>query len=229
MKKKYLVFIVLFIFSVFGCDMQSNDAPVKDPKSVKNNYSWIINNFLPWMENYSFRYSNIPRSDGFKIMEIVEEKNRKNGLEIGSSNGYSSIWIGIGMKKINGKLLTIEINKKMHHLCSSNIHKTGLDKVVKCINGDAFDVLPELNAVFDFIFIDIGKIDVQPMIIELESKMSKDAIILLHNLNYERYYSKCLDYAVSNGWEIQKIQVENGRGFFAISIKNNYFTKLLNN
>lgn len=54
---------------------------------------------------------NVPTVDGKKLFDLVLEGNYKSALEIGTSTGYSGIYIAWALSKTGGKLITIDINE----------------------------------------------------------------------------------------------------------------------
>jgi len=124
---------------------------------------------------------NVPRSDGEFLRVLVEASRSKRALEIGSSNGYSAIWIGIGLEQTGGKLITIEIDHDRAQMCKENIKRAGLEKVVTSIEGDALKVVAKLEGPFDFVFIDANKPDYKRYLDMLMPKMPVGGVIAAHN------------------------------------------------
>jgi predicted O-methyltransferase YrrM len=209
---------ILLSLLVSASAMSSNDAPQPPSfSSVQEHHDWVMNTFLPWMEKFMRAYHNVPRADGEFLKQLVEKTKRRHGLEMGSANGYSAIWIGLGMEKTKGDLKTIEIEPDIAAGCRENIKKAGLEKTVTCITGDALIVTPKLQGPFDLLFIDIGPIDMTPFVKAAESKLTRDAMIVMHNLAFISSYKKVLEYAASKGWHVQKVKPEKGMGLVLIS------------
>lgn len=227
--KCVLIFCLLLIMVAFGCEGSSAEAPKSMTfSSVEDRHTWVVDHFLPEMEKNSWRYFNVPRSDGELLQEVVEKTGRRRGLELGSANGYSAIWIGLGMERNRGGLITVEIDKKKAALCSDNIKKSGLEQVITCIRGDALHVTPNLNGRFDFLFLDLGSMDVLPFVKAVESKLTEGFIIALHNLKFAGSYSNFFKYARLKGWFTKKIKPEGGYGLFLVYPKQLDIDDLLN-
>lgn len=105
------------------------------------------------------RLRSIPLETGQFLNILVKTMKAKKILEIGTSLGYSTIWLGEAAKKIKGKVITLECNPASAKLAWENLIKAGLDKVVKIVLGDARVTLNEVNGEFDFVFIDAEKKD----------------------------------------------------------------------
>jgi caffeoyl-CoA O-methyltransferase len=106
---------------------------------------------------YSWRDLNVPEVDGRALHDIILEHKYKNALEIGTSTGYSGIWIAWALSKTGGKLMTIEIDPGRHGEAVANFRKAGLEKYVDARLGDAHEIVPKLEGPFDFVFCDADK------------------------------------------------------------------------
>jgi len=96
--------------------------------------------------NYMF---NIPRITGKFLHLLIKIKKPKKILEIGTSNGYSTIWLGME----GNEIITIEKDKNRAMMAKANFEAAGLGNI-KVIEGDALEVLDKINEEFDFVFID---------------------------------------------------------------------------
>ncbi len=77
-------------------------------------------------------------------------------LEIGTYTGYSAICMAEGLQE-NGKLITIDVNPELEEMVNSYIEKSGFADKIECRIGNALSVIPELEEVFDIVFIDADK------------------------------------------------------------------------
>jgi predicted O-methyltransferase YrrM len=92
-----------------------------------------------------------------KLLEFISLMIRPlNILEIGTFTGYSAICMSKGLKE-GGKLFTIEINDEIARFTRSYFEKAGVSDKVELLNGNALDIIPGLNIIFDLVFIDADK------------------------------------------------------------------------
>jgi len=77
-------------------------------------------------------------------------------LEVGTAIGYSAIILSSFLKP-GGKIDTIERYELMIERASANIKKANLENTINIINGDAVDVLKNLDKKYDMIFLDAAK------------------------------------------------------------------------
>lgn len=79
-------------------------------------------------------------------------------LEIGTYTGYSGICLAQGLKE-GGTLHTIDINEELEDLTQEFFQKAGIQNQVQQYIGNALEIIPELDASFDIVFIDADKIN----------------------------------------------------------------------
>jgi len=92
-----------------------------------------------------------------KFLEFISRMiNPKNILEIGTFTGYSAICLSKGLKP-SGKLVTIELNDELTSFTRSYLLKAGVESKIEQLTGDALEIIPKLNLMFDLVFIDGDK------------------------------------------------------------------------
>jgi caffeoyl-CoA O-methyltransferase len=100
---------------------------------------------------------NVPEVDGRALHDLIVERGYRNALEIGTSNGYSGLWIAWALSKTGGRLITIEIDRERHEEAVEYFRKAGLSDYVDARLGNAHDLVPALPGPFDFVFCDADK------------------------------------------------------------------------
>jgi caffeoyl-CoA O-methyltransferase len=92
-----------------------------------------------------------------KVLKILSQMiSPLNILEIGTFTGYSAICLAAGLRS-GGKLHTIDINDEIKDFAKEYFQKANLaDKIVFHI-GNPFEIIHELNLMFDLVFIDADK------------------------------------------------------------------------
>jgi caffeoyl-CoA O-methyltransferase len=124
----------------------------------------------------------VSEEDGRFMRLLVVTSQTKRALEIGSANGYSAIWIALGLKDTGGHLVTIEYDKARASQAAANIRKAGLSDIVTVIPGDAFAEIPKLSGSFDFVFCDAWKRDYQKFFAMVFPRLNKGGLFLGHNV-----------------------------------------------
>ncbi len=114
---------------------------------------------LKGLEETQKNFWNISRVTGEFLYTLIKTANCKNVVEIGTSNGYSGIWLGKALKETGGHLTTIEFWEKRFSIARENFKACGVNDCISIIQGSACDVLKEFPEDFkiDFAFIDANK------------------------------------------------------------------------
>lgn len=92
-----------------------------------------------------------------KFLEMVCHMIQPNRvLEIGTFTGYSAIAMAQGLPD-DAMIYTIEVNEEMATFIDEFVAKSGLENKIRLIMGDALEIIPTLDEVFDLVFIDADK------------------------------------------------------------------------
>jgi len=91
------------------------------------------------------------------LFSLVAPQTGCEVLELGGSRGYSSIWLGAGVRYLGGRVVSIERAPEAAERWRANVRDAGLEEWVELIEADALDVLQELEDIFDVVFIDAEK------------------------------------------------------------------------
>ena len=100
---------------------------------------------------------NITSDTGRLLWIIVRAMRATRILEVGTSNGFSTIWLADAARSTGGRVTTLEINPDKIRLARSNIAAAKLDGLVDMIEGPAADALAALPGPFDVIFLDADR------------------------------------------------------------------------
>jgi len=121
-----------------------------------------------------------------KIKETIGNKKLDRILEIGTATGYSAICFS-EMLSENGKIDTIERDAERIAKAKENFEKMNCISKINLYEGDAVEILPNLNESYDMIFIDAAK-GKYPFFLEQALRMlKKDGIIFADNILYKGY------------------------------------------
>lgn len=100
---------------------------------------------------------SVPPEDGRVLRLLAEATGAKNIVEIGTSNGYASMWFCLALQSTGGKLTTFEIDARRASLARENFKRAGVDKLVTIVEGDAHENVKMLKGPIDIVFIDADK------------------------------------------------------------------------
>jgi len=130
------------------------------------------------------RMLNLERNTAELIQILVLSSSRKRVLEIGTSNGYSAIWLGATLRAIPGaqSLTTIERDPQKVEQARANIADAGLNDTVTVHEGSATEIVAALPGPFDCVFFDADRVSAPEQLRLLLSKLERDVLLLADNI-----------------------------------------------
>jgi predicted O-methyltransferase YrrM len=99
---------------------------------------------------------DVSPSQGMLLQLLARLQGARAILEIGTLGGYSTIWLGRALGD-DGRLVTLEADAGYAEVARANIARAGLAEIVELRVGPALETLPQLQGLFDFVFIDADK------------------------------------------------------------------------
>ena len=174
---------------------------------------------LKWMRQNEGNLWNVNPDEGAFLHDLAEKVHAKEGLEIGTSNGYSSIWIGMGLRQQRGHLLTMEIDEGRAKLAQANFRAAGLDSVITLKLGDALREIPKLRGPYDFVFIDAWKQDYVKYLDMVIPMVRPGGVITAHNVTDLKEELTDFIRAVQTNPQLRTTIENPGPGGFSVSYK----------
>lgn len=146
--------------------------------------------FLQDTKDHS-KYWNITWSSGIVLSNLVEVAKPTNVLEIGTSNGFSTLCIARGFTDSSQRITTVEVDKNRYEEALDNFKKAEIIEKIKPINGEIFEILNSRTFTnqFDFVFLDAAHKKYLEIIEKLESKklLSQNCVIVADNILSHSY------------------------------------------
>ena len=102
-------------------------------------------------------------------------------LEIGTFTGYATICLAEGLAQ-DGLIYTMEADEELEYLIQNAVKRADLEQKVKIYIGDALKLIPDLNEMFDLVFIDAGKRDYAQYFELVIDKVRSGGIIISDNV-----------------------------------------------
>jgi caffeoyl-CoA O-methyltransferase len=133
----------------------------------------------PWMANVVMLHGRLLRI-------LTEALHAKNVVEIGTSNGYSGLWICLGLQATGGKLITHEIDPERASLARANFRRAGVEPMVTIVLGDAHETVTRLKEPIDLLFIDADKEGYLDYLNRLLPLVRPGGLILADNMSQPR-------------------------------------------
>lgn len=137
---------------------------------------------LAELEKTQQDFWNISRASANFLNMLIKISSAKNIVEIGTSNGYSGVWLAKAVKETGGHLTTIEYWEKRIVLAKENFKKCSVDDLITIKQGDACEVLESIDFDIDFVFLDANKSEYVKYFEIIDKKLKKGGIITADNI-----------------------------------------------
>lgn len=164
------------------------------------------------------RLRQIPPETGKFIGMLLASSPEGNAVEIGTSAGYSSMWLGLACREVNRKLFTFELLEEKIRLAEETFSVTKLDDVITLIKGDALVNIEKLNEI-SFCFLDAEKSMYYECYEKIIPKMVKGGILVADNaINHYEALRPMIDMA-NNDTRVDSVIVPIGKGELVCRIR----------
>lgn len=98
---------------------------------------------------------NITRDTGELLAVLVQTRGADAVLEIGTSNGYSTLWLAEAVCRLDGRVTTIELDEGKRVMAAANFQRACLGPWITQLAGEAGALLAELPTEgYQLIFLD---------------------------------------------------------------------------
>ncbi|MNO95636.1 putative O-methyltransferase [compost metagenome] len=125
---------------------------------------------------------NITRDTGELLALLVQTRGAQAVLEIGTSNGYSTLWLAEAVKRLDGRVTTIERDEKKISLAEANFQRAGLSSWITLLAGEAGSLLPSLpTAGYQLIFLDSDRQHYQGWWPEIRRLLAPRGLLVVDN------------------------------------------------
>jgi predicted O-methyltransferase YrrM len=162
---------------------------------------------------------NISPDAGRFIHLMLQAMVAKRVLEIGTSNGYSSLWIVDALEKTGGWLTTLEQDSTKVEMATENLEKAELLERVEIIHGDARETIQTLEKRFDFVLIDADKPSYEHYLAHALKRVRPGAIIMADNVSsHASELRGFLDMIERDPW-LEEIELPFGGGQIMIYVR----------
>jgi caffeoyl-CoA O-methyltransferase len=210
MSKKLItgITVVLLFTGVANLVAQRKDAKAQTEKHILSVLEDIH-------ENQRRGMMNVPPEDGRLLRVLTEAVGAKRFVEIGTSNGYSGIWICLALRNTGGKLITYEIDADRAALARKNFKRAGVDEMVTLVEGDAHEEVKKLKGPIDILFLDADKEGYIDYLEKLLPLVRPAGLILAHNTSNVRAPMEDYLEAVTTNPDLETIflhEQEQGMG-----------------
>jgi predicted O-methyltransferase YrrM len=167
------------------------------------------------------RYRNIePESALFLAMQVRIQQSKKI-LEIGTSTGYSILWLADAAKVTGAKVTTLEIDEKRTQQAQLHAQELQVDDVIDFWVGDAQKYLEQCQEQYDFILLDAERnaylnywVYLQKMLVE------HGGVLIVDNVISHAAEVKSFIMEVKRDERFMTTTLSIGSGLFVVTFKN---------
>jgi predicted O-methyltransferase YrrM len=124
----------------------------------------------------------VGRATGSLMNLLIKEAGARRILEVGSSYGYSTIWLAEAARAVDGRVVSLELRAAKTEYARAQLARARLEGRVEFRIGDALASLAQLPGPFDFVLIDLWKDLYVPVFERLYPKLSPGALIVADNM-----------------------------------------------
>jgi predicted O-methyltransferase YrrM len=151
--------------------------------------------------------------DTARLVHIVARSSgAKRILEIGTSNGYSTIWLASAVAEIGGRVTSIDQSAEKQAMARDNLQRAGLLDFVELRVGKASTMAHELSGPFDLVFFDADRMSAAANLEVLLPKLTPSVLLLADNvLSHPGEIAEYLA-AVKKLQEFEDVVVPVGKG-----------------
>ncbi|MEH2303318.1 MAG: O-methyltransferase [Nostoc sp.] len=147
---------------------------------------------------------------------LLKTQGGKRILEIGTSVGYSTIWLAEAARVNGGHVTTLECVAAKQAQAVENIRRVGLEDFVDFQLGDALKLLEILPGTWDFVLLDLWKDQYIPCFDLFYKKLAPGAIVVADNITFPPdFRTKMNNYQqhVRTKPDLDSIEINIGQGF----------------
>lgn len=113
---------------------------------------------------------------------LIKGAGARRILEVGSSFGYSTLWLADAARATGGKVISLELARVKTEYATEQLQRARLDAFVEFQVGDALDSLASLSGPVDFALIDLWKDLYVPVWERLHGKLAAGALVIADNM-----------------------------------------------
>ncbi|MEH7439935.1 O-methyltransferase [Neobacillus drentensis] len=165
------------------------------------------------MKDKSKRMRNITSETGRFLSFLATTTKARNILEIGTSNGYSTLWLAESVSENDGHVTTLEFLASKAELAKSNFEKAKMSKWIDLFVMDAGEYIHKVESnTVDLIFLDSDRKEYVEWWGDLSRILKKNGLIVVDNVISHSEELQDFYELVSNdeNFKTMKLPIESG-------------------
>lgn len=143
---------------------------------------------------------SVTRDVAEKIYHLVLEHKPKHIVEVGMSQGYSTIWLAEAAKSYGGVVTTIEIEESKIATARNYFDQLGFQDTINIVHGNACDVLKKWTESVEFLFLDAVKREYIACLQSVERLIPPGGIVIADDVvEWRRKLDEFFEYIEKGG------------------------------
>jgi predicted O-methyltransferase YrrM len=131
---------------------------------------------------HSRRLLNLEPETAELVSILARSSGARRALEIGTSNGYSTIWLAASIGPAGGRVVSVDRSGEKQGMARENLSQAGLSEYVDLRCGDATEVVRTLTGPFDLVLFDADRKSAPAQLNLLLPKLAATAFVLADNV-----------------------------------------------
>jgi caffeoyl-CoA O-methyltransferase len=159
---------------------------------------------------------SVPFEDGRLLRILAESMGATRVVEIGTSYGYSGLWLALALRGTKGRLTTFEIDEGRQARARANFERAGVLSSVELVLGDAHALVTSVKGPVDMVFSDADKEGYLDYLRKLVPVLRPGGLFVTHNIDMAT--PEYLE-AISTDAALDSTLVNVGSGEIAVTLK----------
>ncbi|HEU4779406.1 MAG TPA: class I SAM-dependent methyltransferase [Steroidobacteraceae bacterium] len=158
---------------------------------------------------------SVGREAGMLLYLLASGAQSRRILELGTSYGYSTVWLAAAARAAGGKVLSLELKDYKIEHARQALTRAGLSTRVEFHAGDCLDSLRALPGPFDFVLLDVWKDLYLPCFELVHPKLASGGIIAADNMllpESARVHADAYRARVRAAGDMDSVLLEVGNG-----------------
>lgn len=158
---------------------------------------------------------SVGREAGILLYLLATGAQSRRILELGSSYGYSTVWLAAAARATGGKVQSLELRENKIEHARQALTRAGLSTRVEFYSGDCLESLKTLPGPFDFVLLDVWKDLYLPCFDLVHPKLATGGVIVADNMllpESARPHADAYRKRVREAGDMDSVLLEVGNG-----------------
>ena len=166
------------------------------------------------------RLRNVEPETAELLGVLVRASRPERILELGTSNGHSTLWLADAAEAVGGRVETLDIDPRRTELARANVERAGLDALVNCRTIGAAQALAEYpDAAWDFVFLDAERAEYSGYWPNLRRALAPGAMLAIDNAISHESELRAFNRLLGDDEQLTTVLVPIGAGLILAALE----------